>query len=178
MTSETNDYAKRKVPKSQPQKTFTDLDVECVSKVMQHMSVNGLYFMSELRGQKEVARKVFASKFQAVSLTSLAGDSAGGKFSIVDVDRMLRTFGDLIGSLTIDFDQIDHHENVCKLLTMVSKHCLDTIGELVFINHPNSPETRQFIHEDAGKFVLRFAGEEGVPKLDPNAILLSRNCKL
>lgn len=122
-----------------------DLNEQCMLEVLQRLKLSGLCSMAEVCVYlREVAQKFFAIKHRKVSLTSLA-DTPDGKYSVFKVRQLLYNFGHLISSLTIDFGQIEDRDDVCKVLTMVRKYCLDTIDELVFMNQPNERVGERFV---------------------------------
>ncbi|XP_055302949.1 uncharacterized protein LOC129568728 [Sitodiplosis mosellana] len=117
--------------------TFLDLDDQCQTKILEQMSPNVLSAMAEVCVKyKEIAQRFFVTKHRDFNLSSLI-ETPDGKFTLVQVRRLLYNFGHLIASLTINLDGLNERGGVGKLLTLVSKYCTDTLTELTFENQPN-----------------------------------------
>ena len=124
-----------------PQSTFLDLDDDCQTKILAEMSLNDLGAMAEVCVKyKEIAQHFFASKHRNFSLSSLV-ETPGEKFSLSQARRLLYNFGHLITTLTINLDMLNDRNGVGKLLTLISKYCVETLGELIFENQPSSSLT-------------------------------------
>lgn len=121
--------------------TFLDLDDFCQTNILAELSLNDLGAMAEVCVKhKEIAQHFFAGNHRNCSLSSLV-EAPGEKFTLLQARRLLYNFGHLITTLTINLDMLADRNSVGKLLTLISKYCVETLHEMVFENQPSSSLT-------------------------------------
>lgn len=133
------DERKRKVPKAKVvPANYLDLDDQCQFMVLDHLSLNDLSAMAEVCVKyKEIAQSYFVQKHHNLNLASLV-EVENGKFTLLQLRRLLYNFGHLISSLTINLDLLNERDGIGKLLTLVSKYSISTLYELTFEQPPNA----------------------------------------
>lgn len=118
---------------------FLDLNNHCLLEIMSRMELRQLCTMAETNVRlKELAQQFFATKYRTnVSLSSLI-EPTTGKYALTKVRQLLHNFGHMIGSLTIDDNELADRELFPKLLSLVRKYCFQTVDEVVFLNQRGS----------------------------------------
>lgn len=131
------DERKRKVPKAKvASANFLDLDDQCQFAVLDQLSLNDLSTMAEVCVKcKEIVQSFFVGKHRNVNLASLV-ETENGKFTLLQIRRLLYNFGHLISSLTINLNLLNDRDGIGKLLTLVSKYSISTLYELTFEEQP------------------------------------------
>lgn len=137
------DERKRKVPKAKiASANFLDVDDHSQFAILDQLSLNDLCAMAEVCVKyKEIAQSHFMLKYRNLNLASLI-ETENGKFTLLQVRRLLYNFGHLISSLTINLALLNDRDGIGKLLTLVSKYSISTLYELTFEEQPPAPGAR------------------------------------
>lgn len=101
-----------------------NLDEVCLFEIFNHLSLNDICILGDVCTQlKFAAQKYFDIVYTAVNLAWLSADDSSGQFTLVQAERLLRNFGHLISTITVNTNQLKATDCKEKLLVLIEKYC-------------------------------------------------------
>lgn len=102
---------------------FRELNEICLFEIFNHLSLNDICVMGDVCTQlKFAAQKYFDVMYTAVNLAWLSDDESG-QFTLVQAERLLRNFGHLISTITVNTKQLKAPDCKENLLILIEKYC-------------------------------------------------------
>lgn len=102
---------------------FKELNEICLFEIFNHLSLNDICVLGDVcKPLKFAAQKYFDVMYTAVNLAWLSDDDSG-QFTLVQAERLLRNFGHLISTITVNTKQLKASDCKEKLLILIEKHC-------------------------------------------------------
>lgn len=99
-----------------------NLDEVCLFEIFNHLSLNDICVVGDVCTQLQfAAQKYFDIVYTAVNLAWLSDDDSG-QFTLVQAERLLRIFGHLISTITVNTSQLKAPDCKEKLLVLIEKY--------------------------------------------------------
>lgn len=102
---------------------FMDLDENSTFGIFESLSLDDFCSLAEAQVHRKLAaQKYFEVIYTSMNIAWLIKEDAE-KFTLLQAERLLRNFGHLISTLTVNTDQLDNVADREKLLELISKYC-------------------------------------------------------